>query len=69
MLGILIFSALIWIIVQSSAEKNQRKWRGRFEAPLAQRVRGDARAVVSHVRAYRGYRRDRRRGWDNPEVF
>jgi hypothetical protein len=69
MLGIVVFAALVWIVVQASAKKHQLKWRGRFQAPLAQRVRGDARAIAQHVSAYRGYRRDKRRGWDNPEVF
>jgi hypothetical protein len=69
LLGIVIFAALIWIIVQTSAERNQRKWKGRFDAPLALRVRGDAVAIARQVQAYRGYRRDKRRGWHSPEVF
>jgi len=60
MLGIVIFAAIIWIVVQASAERNQRKWKGRFEAPLAMRVRGDAVAIARQIRARHVYRRETR---------
>ena len=72
MIGLIVFGTLIWIIVQASAEKSQRKWKRRFVpvAPVARHVRADAAAMLRDVRAHREYRREKRRAnWDITEVL
>jgi hypothetical protein len=72
LIGLIVFGTLIWIIVQASAEKSQRKWKRRFVpvAPVARHVRADALAVVRMVRAHLTFRRERKRvNWDITEVL
>ena len=71
MLGLIIFGSIIWIIVQASAEKHQRKWKGRFSAPLALRLRGDMSHIGRQIRARLVFRRAHKRGdeWDIREVL
>lgn len=71
MLGLIIFSAMIWFVVQCSAEKPRKKWAGRFSAPLALRVRGDVLAIGRQIRAHLVFRRAKKRGdeWDIREVL
>ena len=64
-----MLGVVVWIIFQASAERNQRKWRGRLGAPLALRVRGDAVAVFRQAGAHLAYRRERKRSWDIEDIL
>lgn len=74
MIPLLIIGTLIWIVVQTSREKNLLKWKARFApaAPVVRVFKGDVLATVRLARDWRSWpqrRRERRemRGWSAPD--
>ena len=67
MIPLLIVGFLVWIVFQTTREKNVQKWRRRYEPlkPVVNTVAGDVRATVYLAKTWPERRRLRR--WSAPD--